>query len=203
MIKINQAVIVEGKYDKIRLETVIDAPIITTNGFGIFSDKQKQSLIRKIAEKRGIVILTDSDSAGFLIRSKLCGMVPTEQITHVYILELRGKEKRKAQSSKEGLLGVEGVPNDIIAAAFERAGLLGDIDSDNDNRRKITKTDLYDLGFCGKENSAQLRKMLIKKLFFPSHMSANALLSALNILMDYDELCSIADELQNTNGDKR
>ena len=199
MIKINQAVIVEGKYDKIRLETVIDAPIITTDGFGIFNDKQKQSLIRKIAQKRGIVILTDSDSAGFLIRSKLCGMVPPEQITHVYIPELHGKEKRKPQPSKEGLLGVEGAPNDIIAAAFERAGLIGGADSDN--RRKITKTDLYDLGLCGRENSAALRKMLINKLGFPRHMSANALLSALNIFMDYDELCGLCEELQNINGD--
>lgn len=200
MIKINQAVIVEGKYDKIRLETVIDAPIITTDGFGIFNDKQKQNLIRKIAEKRGIVILTDSDSAGFLIRSKLCGMVPADRITHVYIPELHGKEKRKPQPSKEGLLGVEGVPNEVIAAAFERAGLLSG-NNDNDNRRKITKSDLYDLGLCGKENSATLRKMLIKKLGFPSHMSANALLNALNILMGYDELCGIINELQKHNGD--
>ncbi|MGN0113831.1 MAG: toprim domain-containing protein [Acutalibacteraceae bacterium] len=201
MIKINQAVIVEGKYDKIRLETVIDAPIITTDGFGIFNDKQKQSLIRKIAEKRGIVILTDSDSAGFLIRSKLCGMVPADKITHVYIPELHGKEKRKPQPSKEGLLGVEGVPNDIIAAAFERAGLLCGNNDNDDNRRNITKSDLYELGFCGKENSATLRKMLINKLGFPSHMSANALLNALNILMDYDELCGIVNELQQQNGD--
>lgn len=201
MIKINQAVIVEGKYDKIRLETVIDAPIITTDGFGIFNDKQKQSLIRKIAEKRGIVILTDSDSAGFLIRSRLCGMVPADKITHVYIPELCGKEKRKPQPSKEGLLGVEGVPNEIIAAAFERAGLLSGSNDNDDNRRKITKSDLYDLGLCGRENSANLRKMLIKKLGFPSHMSANALLNALNILTDYDELCGIVNGLQKHNGD--
>lgn len=201
MIKINQAVIVEGKYDKFRLETVIDAPIITTDGFGIFNDKQKQNLIRKIAEKRGIVILTDSDSAGFLIRSKLCGMVPADKITHVYIPELHGKEKRKPQPSKEGLLGVEGVPNEVIAAAFERAGLLCGNNDNDENRRKITKSDLYDLGLCGKQNSAALRKMLINKLGFPSHMSANALLNALNILMDYDELCGIVNGLQKQNGD--
>lgn len=196
MVKIKQAVIVEGKYDKIRLETVIDAPIITTDGFGIFNDKQKQSLIRKAAQKRGIVILTDSDSAGFLIRSRLCGMVPPEQIRHVYIPELFGKEKRKAQPSKEGLLGVEGVPNDVITAAFERAGLLDDSIEIDENERKITKADLYDLGFCGKDNSAYLRKKLIKRLEFPAHMSANALLSALNILIDYDELCAVAQELK-------
>lgn len=201
MIKINQAVIVEGKYDKFRLETVIDAPIITTDGFGIFNDKQKQNLIRKIAEKRGIVILTDSDSAGFLIRSKLCGMVPADRITHVYIPELHGKEKRKPQPSKEGLLGVEGVPNEVIAAAFERAGLLCGNNDNDENRRKITKSDLYDLGLCGKQNSAIIRKMLINKLGFPSHMSANALLNALNILMDYDELCGIVNGLQKQNGD--
>ena len=202
MIKINQAIIVEGKYDKIRLETVVDAPIITTDGFGIFNDKQKRQMIRKIAEKRGIVILTDSDSAGFLIRSKLCGMVPAECITHVYIPELLGKEKRKTQPSKEGLLGVEGVPNDVIAAAFERAGLIdGGKPANDDSLRKITKTDLYDLGFCGRDNSAQLRQKLIKRLDFPSHMSANALLSALNILIDYDELCKIAKQLQNPIGE--
>ncbi|MCR4925700.1 MAG: toprim domain-containing protein, partial [Clostridiales bacterium] len=124
MIKIKQAIIVEGKYDKIKLNSIIDAPIITTNGFSVFTDKEKQKLIRKLASERGIIILTDSDSAGFKIRSFFTGSIPKEQIINAYIPDIMGKERRKTVPSKEGKLGVEGVPAKVIVEALERAGVL-------------------------------------------------------------------------------
>lgn len=197
MIKIDKVVIVEGKYDKIRLETVIDAPILTTNGFSIFNNKQLQSFIRKAADERGIIIMTDSDNAGFMIRSKICSFVPKEKITHVYLPEISGKEKRKATASKQGLLGVEGINNEIIIEALKKAGIDEDgfCETKQNNISQITKTDLYELGLCGKENSAALRKALQKKLDLPSAMSANALLCALNIFMDKEKLKEMCEQL--------
>ncbi|MBQ7503867.1 MAG: DUF4093 domain-containing protein [Ruminococcus sp.] len=188
MISIKEAVIVEGRYDTIKLSEVIDTPVIETGGFRIFKDKEKQNLIRKIAEERGILVLTDSDSAGFVIRNFLKGSVPEEKIKHAYIPQLKGKEKRKSEASKEGLLGVEGVSAEIIAEAVRKSGatILGE---DNEIKKsEITKQDLYELGLTGRENSAILREKLLKKLELPTYLSTNAMLSALNCLYSLEEL---------------
>ncbi len=188
MISIKEAVIVEGRYDKIKLSQVIDTPIIETGGFRIFKDKEKQNLIRQIAERRGILVLTDSDSAGFVIRNFLKGSVPEDRIKHAYIPQLKGKEKRKAEASKEGLLGVEGVSAEIILDAVRKSGasVLGE---DNQIKKsEITKSDLYELGLTGRENSAIMRERLLKKLELPTYLSTNAMLAALNCLYSLEEL---------------
>ncbi len=190
MLKIREAIIVEGRYDKIKLSGIVDAPIICTNGFRVFSDKEKQSLIRQIAETRGIIVLTDSDSAGFVIRNFLRGVVDKSKIKHCYIPQLEGKEKRKAQPGKEGLLGVEGVSDEVIVEALKKCGAT--IDGEQQSQRKeITKADLYALGLTGKENSAELRKKLLTKLNMPLYMTTNAMLTALNCLYSFGELKEI------------
>ena len=187
MISVKEAIIVEGRYDKIKLSGIVDAPIIETNGFRVFSDKEKQALIRDIAAKRGILVLTDSDGAGFVIRNCLRGAVPKEQIKHCYIPQIEGKERRKPQKSKEGLLGVEGVTDEIIIDAIRKSGatILGE---EQKQRQEITKADLFELGLTGGENSAQKRQALLKKLNMPTYLSTNALLTALNCLYSLEEI---------------
>ena len=163
MISIKEAIIVEGKYDKMRLKSAVDATIIETNGFRIFKDKEKVNLIKQLAQKQGIIILTDSDSAGFLIRNHLRGIVPQEQIKNAYIPQIKGKEKRKDHPSKEGTLGVEGVDEDIILKALQNAGAV----CGKENQELITKTDLYNLGLTGGEKSKILRTALLKQLKLP------------------------------------
>ncbi len=194
MIKIKEAVIVEGKYDKIKLSSIIDAPIVTTDGFGIFKDKEKQRFIRSLAEKRGILILTDSDSAGLMIRSFLGGSIKKEYIKHAYIPELFGKEKRKNQASSEGLLGVEGVPDDIIIKSLERAGVTAE--QTVCEKELITKLDLYEDGFFGKDNCTEKRKLLLNKVSLPSKLSTNSLVQMLNIFMTKDEYKNIVKEIE-------
>ena len=190
MIKLKQAVIVEGRYDKIKLKNIIDAPIIETNGFRIFNDKQRQSLIRQIADKRGILIMTDSDGAGFVIRNFLKGTVDKSKIKNCYIPQLSGKEKRKVRGSAEGFLGVEGVPDEVIIEAVRKSGaeIIGE---ETVKRNEITKADLYSLGLTGTENSAQKRKQLLDKLNLPGYLSTNAMLTALNCLYSLEELKNI------------
>ncbi len=192
MIKLKQAVIVEGRYDKIKLKNIIDAPIIETNGFRIFNDKQRQSLIRQIAEKRGILIMTDSDGAGFVIRNFLKGTVDKSKIKNCYIPQLSGKEKRKVRGSAEGFLGVEGVPDEVIIEAVRKSGaeIIGE---ETVKRNEITKADLFSLGLTGTENSAQKRKQLLDKLNLPGYLSTNAMLTALNCLYSLEELKKIID----------
>lgn len=167
MIKLNEAVIVEGRYDKILLRGFIDAPIIETGGFRVFKDKEKQKLIRKLSETRGIIIMTDSDSAGFVIRNFLRGIVSAGKIKHCYIPQIRGKEKRKAEVSKEGYLGVEGLDEKTIIEALERSGVNICSKSAETEFEEITKADFYELGLSGKENSAKLREKLLKNLVCP------------------------------------
>ena len=194
MIRLREAVIVEGRYDKIKLGGIVDAPIIETGGFRVFNDREKQKLIRKIAAARGIVILTDSDGAGFVIRNFLKGAVPKEQIKNCYIPQLAGKEKRKAQAGKEGLLGVEGMTDEIIIEALRRCGatILGE---EGAARAEMTKTDLYDLGLTGTACSAKLRQRLLTHLSLPTYLSANAMLTALNCLYSLEELKGILAQL--------
>lgn len=185
MIKLEQAVIVEGKYDKIKLSSIIDAVIITTNGFNIFKDKEKLELIRYYAEKTGIIIMTDSDSAGFTIRNHIKGAVKKGTVINVYIPDIMGKEKRKLKPSAEGKLGVEGVEKKIILEALEKAGVTA---SAGEEREKITKTDLFTLGLSGGKNSSELRKKLLEYLKLPSLLSPNSMLEVLNTMLSLEEL---------------
>lgn len=194
MLRIKEAIVVEGRYDKIKLSSIVDAPIIETNGFRVFSDKEKQNLIRQIAEARGILILTDSDGAGFVIRNFLRGVVDKSKIKHCYIPQIEGKEKRKAKAGKEGLLGVEGVTDEIIINAIRKSGaeIIGE---QTQHSNKITKADLFCLGLSGTENADYNRKKLLAYLNLPSYLSANAMLTALNCLYSLEELKAVLDDV--------
>ena len=194
MIKVREAVIVEGKYDKMRLSALIDGLILETGGFRIFKDKEKMALIRTLADTRGLLILTDSDSAGFLIRNHLAGSVAPEKIKHAFIPDILGKEKRKEKPSKEGKLGVEGMSSRILTETLRRAG-IGAEESDSLPRRKITKADLYAAGLSGGENSAQKRRAFLKSLSLPEYLSSNALPEVLSGIMSYEEFTKAASEI--------
>lgn len=186
MIKVDKVIVVEGRYDKIKLSSMIDGIIIETEGFGIFKDKDKQRLIRRLAETKGVVILTDSDSAGFVIRNFITSIVPKEYITNVYIPDVYGKEKRKDSPSKEGKLGVEGVSVEILEDAFKKAG-IGVSQSEINERKEITLNDFFDDGLTGGAESKKKRTALLKKLDLPERMSTKAMLDILNTFITYDE----------------
>ena len=185
LIKIEQAIIVEGKYDKIKLSSIVDAVIIETDGFAIFKDKEKQKLIQNLAKTKGIIVLTDSDSAGFIIRSFVGGSVEQSNVTHVYIPDIFGKEKRKDNPSKEGKLGVEGIPVDLIKEAFEKAGVT--YSKTATKSKEITSADFFEDGISGGKNSKALRNELLKELDLPLRLSTNSLLKLINIFVTYDE----------------
>ena len=193
MIKLEQTVIVEGRYDKIKLSSLIDGLIIETDGFGIFKDKEKQRLIRRLAEEKGIIIMTDSDSAGFKIRSFLGGSIPNDRIIHVYIPDIFGKEKRKTEPSKEGKLGVEGVPSKIILEALEKAGVTC-FETKSGSKREITNVDLYEMGLSGGENSRAKRELLLRYLGLPARLSTSAFVKVLNNFTTYDEFIKKSSE---------
>lgn len=195
MISLKYPVIVEGKYDKITLENVIDTLIIATNGFRIFKDKEKCAMIRKLAKTSGLVIMTDSDSAGALIRSYIKKIAGECEIINVYVPTLKGKEKRKASPSKEGLLGVEGMSGEVILRSLEKSGVFAE--KTTEKRRKITKNDMFLLGLSGSENSSEKRKALLKKLELPESLSSSAMLDVINNLFTYDEFLK---EAQNSDG---
>lgn len=185
MIKINEAIIVEGKYDKIKLSSIVDAVIITTNGYGIFKDREKLELIRYYAGKTGIIILTDSDSAGMKIRSYIKGAVYNGKIVNVFIPDIFGKEKRKVKPSAEGKLGVEGISPRILLEAFKKAGITS---CQRTQKPDITNLTLYESGLSGGKNSRELRIKLQKSLGLPELMSASALIEVLNTMMNAEEL---------------
>ena len=189
MKKLKYPLIVEGKYDKSTLCSLVEGDIIVTNGFGIFRDKQKLALIRQLGAMGPIAILTDSDRAGFLIRGHLTGVVPPEHMIQLYTPEIRGKERRKAAPSAEGKLGVEGMPAEILLSALESAGLLED-GALQSPTSPITKADLFRLGLSGGEGSAQKRRLLLQSLNLPTGISANALPGILSRLMTPEELTS-------------
>ena len=199
MVKIKEAIVVEGRYDKNTLSQIVDAPILETAGFGIFKDKQQLALLRKVAEKRGLIVFTDSDGAGFVIRSHIKSAIPGKYLKHAYIPDIPGKEKRKAAPGKEGKLGVEGMTPEVILTALRNAGatLEGE---DMPTPRGITKQDLMELGLSGGSNAGEKRKALQKKLNLPEHMSANAMLQALNLLYTLEELTEIVKSLEKQNG---
>lgn len=193
MIHLKQTIVVEGIYDKIHLESLVSSPILTTNGFSIYKEREKQALLQKIACKTGIVILTDSDHAGFQIRNYLAAILPEGSYHHVYIPEIAGKEKRKSKSSAEGLLGVEGVSVSVLRNAFERAGLLCDAQP---RSPEINVGLLYELGLNGGQGSKARRIALLRALELPAAMSAKQLLSVLNILFTEQELREFVRQLE-------
>lgn len=193
MLHIEQAVIVEGKYDKIKLSSILDAVIITTNGFSVMKNKEKLEIIRFYAQNKGIIILTDSDSAGFKIRNYLKGAIKNGKIINVYVPDIFGKEKRKAAPSKEGKLGVEGIDKEIILDAFKKAGVISyDKDADND---PITRIDLYEYGLSGGENSSEKRKVLLQQLGMPQLLTTTGMLEILNTMMSRSEFYDFIDKL--------
>ncbi len=199
MVKIKEAIVVEGRYDKNTLAQIVDAPILETAGFGIFKDKQQLSLLRRVAESRGLIVFTDSDGAGFVIRNHLKSVIPGKFLKHAYIPDIYGKEKRKSAPGKEGKLGVEGMCPEIILEALRKAGAT--IEGEEASpRNQITKQDLMELGMSGGPDSSAKRLQLLKKLNLPERMSANAMLQALNLLYSLDELKLIAETLENENG---
>lgn len=196
MIKIKQAVIVEGKYDKIRLANIIDAVIIPVHGFSIFKDRDTRELIRSLAKSCGIVILTDSDSAGFQIRARIREIARGGEVINVYIPDVAGKERRKREPSKEGLLGVEGIDDKLLLEAFRKAGVAADdVPQKTAGACPITKADLLDLGLVGGSGSAQKRVELQRRLGLPTRLSANMLIEILNVMYSRDEFITFCKDL--------
>ncbi len=193
-LKIKEAILVEGRYDKNALSQVVDAPIIETSGFGIFSDAEKMKLLLRIAQKRGIIIFTDSDGAGFLIRNHIKGCIPASMLKQAYAPEIYGKEKRKKTASKEGKLGVEGMKPQVLREALIRAGATVEGEESRNNGRGINKADMYAAGLSGREGSAEKREKLAEKLGFPKKLSADALMQVLNTLYEKDEALRIISE---------
>lgn len=196
MIKLKQAVIVEGKYDKAKLSSLIDATIVTTDGFDVFRDREKLAYIRALAEKNGVIILTDSDAAGFRIRAHIAGAVDPEKITHVYIPDIFGKERRKAQPSAEGKLGVEGMPAGVLLDALRRAGVAvegQDAPAPAKRAAPVTKADLVEWGLSGGPDSAGRRRRVLAALGLPARMNANAMLSAINALYTRGEFLAFLE----------
>ena len=182
MFRIREAIVVEGRYDKNTLSQVVDTLILETAGFGIFKNPEQMVLLRKAAEKRGLIVLTDSDGAGFVIRNRIKGAIPQQYVKHAYIPDVYGKEKRKKQGGKEGKLGVEGMPPSVLEEVLRRAGatFVEETASEREAEPPITKADLFAAGLTGGPDSAARRLELLKKLELPEHMSANALLAVLN-----------------------
>ena len=193
MIKLKETIVVEGRYDKARIANLFDAPILETGGFGIFKDKQRLALLRRLAQGNGIVLLTDSDMAGFKIRSYIAGAIPDGRVVHVYVPDIYGKESRKTKASAEGKLGVEGIDDRLILEAFEKAGLLGN--PCDAPQRPITKLDLYEDGLSGGENSAEKRRALCTALHLPARLGVNSLVKVLNSIGDYNMYKSVINEL--------
>ncbi|MGN0475332.1 MAG: toprim domain-containing protein [Acutalibacteraceae bacterium] len=189
MIKVKEAVIVEGKYDKIRLSSLIDGLIITTDGFGIFKDKEKMQMLRRLAETRGLLIITDSDSAGFVIRNHLKSCIPPEHIKHAYIPDVFGKERRKTEHSKEGKIGVEGMTTEVLTAALQKAGVIcaDETSAAVEQKRMITRQDFFRAGLSGGEGSSARRAELLAFLGLPQRMTANALLGVINDYMTWEQ----------------
>ena len=185
MVDITQAIVVEGRYDAGKLRQIVNAPVFETSGFGVMNDKKLLGLLRRVAEKRGLIILTDSDGAGFVIRNYLRGALPKDRVLHAYVPDVYGKERRKAAPSKEGFLGVEGVSDEMIVQAVRNSGALNCAPKQRGN---LSKSDLYDLGLSGTAGSADRRRTVMAALALPSNLSANALLDVLNCLTDREGL---------------
>ena len=196
MIKVGEAIIVEGKYDKNTLSQVVDGVIIDTSGFGIFNDREKLALLRRLAEKTGIIVFTDSDGAGFVIRNYIKGAVGTGRVLQAYIPDVAGKEKRKRSPSKEGKLGVEGMTPEVIVEALRRSGAMIDSAAVQIRSPWLKKSDMYALGLSGSDGSADRRKRLLRAMDFPEHTSANVLLELINALYTPDEFRELLEKTE-------
>ena len=195
MVKIYEAIVVEGRYDKNTFSQIVDAPILETSGFGIFKDKQQMALLRRIAQSRGLIVFTDSDGAGFVIRNHIKSAIPGKYLKHAYIPDIYGKEKRKAAPGKEGKLGVEGMTKEVILESLRRAGATIE-GEESAPVRQITKQDLMELGLSGTPEASANRLKLLKKLNLPERMSPNAMLQTLNLLYTLEELEIIVENLK-------
>lgn len=184
--RIEEVIVVEGRYDRNMLLQVVDATVVETGGFSVFNDREKLAFLRKLAQKRGLILLTDSDGAGFVIRNYLKGAIPTEQVKQAYIPDIPGKERRKRKAGKEGKLGVEGMTPEILLQALRRGGATFVGEAAPSAAIPITKADLLDRGLIG-PGSTQKRQQLLKNLELPEHLSPNALLETLNLLMSREE----------------
>lgn len=200
MIKIREAIVVEGRYDKNKLSNLVDAPILETAGFGIFKNKEQMALLRKVAQTRGLIVLTDSDGAGLVIRNHIKSAIPGKYLKHAFIPDIPGKEKRKRTPGKEGLLGVEGMTSEVIINALLSAGATVDGAEEVQPSRSITKQDMMDLGLSGGQGSSEKRMKLQTFLGLPKNLSANALLQALNLLYTPEELGTILEAMEIENG---
>jgi ribonuclease M5 len=193
MLRIQEAIVVEGRYDKNTLSQLVDTVILETSGFGIFKNDEQLALLRRLAETRGLIILTDSDGAGFVIRNYLKGAIDPSKVKHAYIPDRYGKERRKRQPGKEGKLGVEGMSPQVLEETLRRAGatVLGEREGSASSRPLVTKADLFAAGLSGGEGAAEKRRALLKRLDLPEHITANALLEMLNTLCSYEELVAL------------
>ena len=194
MVKIREAIVVEGRYDKNTLSQILDASIFQTDGFQIMKDKAQLELLRRVARQRGLIVFTDSDGAGFVIRNYLKSAIEPQYLKHAYIPDIYGKERRKAAPGKEGKLGVEGMTREVILDSLQKAGVIFE-KGEAVQHHNITKQDLMELGLSGGKNSSEKRKALLKHLNLPEHMSANAMLQALNLLYSKEELASLMESI--------
>ena len=199
MVKIREAIVVEGRYDKNTLSQILDATILETSGFGIFKDKQQMDLLRRVAEKRGLIVFTDSDGAGFVIRNHIKSAIPAKYLKHAYTPDIFGKERRKAAPGKEGKLGVEGMDREVILEALRRAGATFEGESAPTDGQ-ITKQDMMRVGLSGGKDSSEKRKALMQQLRLPERLSANAFLQALNLLCTREEFFLLTEKLEQNDG---
>lgn len=197
MVKIKEAIVVEGRYDKNTLSQIVDATILETAGFGIFKDKQRLKLLRRVAEKRGLIVFTDADGAGFVIRNRIKSAIPGKYLKHAYTPDIFGKERRKAAPGKEGKLGVEGMRPEVILDALRKAGATIEGETATRTVQEITKMDLFELGLSGTPGSEEKRKRLMKRLDLPERMSTNALLTAINLLYTLEELTELMEQIND------
>jgi ribonuclease M5 len=195
MIRIKEAIVVEGRYDKNTLSQVVDAVILETSGFGVFKDGEKLTLLRRLAAKQGLIVFTDSDGAGFVIRNYIKGAIPPHQVKHAYIPDIYGKERRKRTPGKEGKLGVEGMNPDVLLQALLRSGATVEGEEVAAPRGELTSADLFVLGLTGRPDSADRREKLLHRLELPQHMNAKVLLTVLNALYTREELENLLSEL--------
>ena len=199
MVKIKEAIVVEGRYDKNTLSQILDATILETSGFGIFKNKEQMQLLRKVAEIRGLIVFTDADGAGFVIRNHIKSAIPNQYLKHAYTPDILGKERRKSAPGKEGKLGVEGMTQEVILESLRRAGATFEGETAERTVGEITKADLMDMGLYG-PGSNERRAALIKKLGFPEKISTNGFLQAVNLLYTKNELTTIVEKMENENG---
>lgn len=194
MERIREAIVVEGRYDKNTVSQVVDAAVVTLGGFAVFNDREKLAFLRRLAEKQGLIILTDSDGAGFVLRNYLKGALPRDKVKQAYIPDVKGKERRKRRGGREGKLGVEGMSPAVLLEALRRAGATFEDGPPAEERAALTKADLFALGLSGGEGSAERRRRLLARLELPEHLTANGLLEALNLLFSREELEALLGE---------